>query len=138
MFKKLAFSASVLMLTGGLSLAETTMTRDPSTGRSVVTPQSSLSTTSWLASDIYKADVYDNAEHKIGDITDLVINKDGDVTGAVIGVGGFLGVGQKDVLVPFKQLKVSSRDNKDWLVLNQTKDDLMRAPAYDRKTANRM
>ena len=138
MFKKLALSASVLMLTGGLALGETTMTREPSTGRSVVTPQSSLSTTHWLASDIYKADVYDNSEHKIGDINDLVINSNGDVTGAVIAVGGFLGVGQKDVLVPFKELKVSTRDGKDWLVLNQTKDELMRAPAYDKKNASKM
>ncbi len=42
----------------------------------------------------------------------------GTVTGAIIGVGGFLGVGQKDVVIPFKELKASTRDGKDWLVLN--------------------
>jgi sporulation protein YlmC with PRC-barrel domain len=46
-----------------------------------------------LASDIYKANVYDNAENKIGDVTDLVSNSNGNITTAVIGVGGFVGVG---------------------------------------------
>jgi PRC-barrel domain len=51
--------------------------------------------------------------------------------GAIISVGGFLGVGQKDVVIPFKELKVSTRDGKDWLVLNRTKDELKLAPAYN-------
>jgi len=59
------------------------------------------------------------------------VDNSGNVSTAVIGVGGFLGVGKKDVAVPFKDLKVVSRDNKDWLVLNQTKEDLKMAPAYD-------
>ena len=82
---------------------------------------SSLSTMHWLASDIYKADVYDNAEDKIGVVTDLIVDNNGNVTTAIVGVGGFLGVGKKEVAVPFKDLKVASRDGKDWLVLNQSK-----------------
>jgi PRC-barrel domain len=56
----------------------------------------------------------------------LMIDSNGTVTGAIIGVGGFLGVGQKDVVIPFKELKVSTRDGKDWLVLNRTKDELLK------------
>ncbi|WGJ13844.1 PRC-barrel domain-containing protein [Methylocapsa sp. D3K7] len=107
-------------------------------GRSAATSSSSLSTGNWLASDIYKADVYDNAENKLGAITDLVLNNNGDITTAVIGVGGVLGAGQKDVAVPFKELKVTSRDGKDWLVLDRTKDDLKSAPAWDKKSETRM
>jgi sporulation protein YlmC with PRC-barrel domain len=87
-----------------------------------------LSTSHWLASDIYKADVYDPSEHKIGNVTDLMIDSNGNVTAAVIGVGGFLGVAQKDVVIPFKELKVSTREGKDWLVHNRTKDELKMAP----------
>jgi sporulation protein YlmC with PRC-barrel domain len=135
MLHKLALSASVLALAGGLTVAQAeTMT---STGRSVTAP-SSLSTTHWLASDIYKADVYDNAEDKIGVVTDLIIDNSGNVTTAVVGVGGFLGAGKKDVAVPFKDLKVVSRDGRDWLVLNQTKEELKAAPAYDKKTNSPM
>ena len=90
MLKTLALSASVLAFASGLALAETTITREPSTGHSVVTnPSSSLSTGHWLASDIYKANVYDPSEHKIGDITNLMIDSNGNVTAAIISVGGF-------------------------------------------------
>lgn len=103
-------------------------------GRSAATSASSLSTASWLVSDIYKANVYDNFENKIGDVTDLVMDNDGNIITAVIGVGGVLGAGQKDVAIPFKELNVTSRDGKDWLVLDRTKDDLKTAPAYDKKS----
>jgi hypothetical protein len=55
MLKTLALSASVLAFAfaGGLAFAET----------------SSLSTGHWLASDVYKADVYDTSEHKVGNVT---------------------------------------------------------------------
>jgi sporulation protein YlmC with PRC-barrel domain len=85
-----------------------------------------------LASEIYRANVYDNSENKIGDVTDLVINNDGNVTTAVIGVGGFLGVGQKDIAVPFRDLKISSRDGKEWLMLYQTKEELRSMPRYEK------
>src|SRR5450631_1671459 len=114
MLKMLTLCASVLAFASGLALAETT-----------------LSTGEWLASDVYKANVYDPSEHKIGKVTNLVINTNGNVTAAIISVSsGFLGVNQKDVVIPFKELKVSTRDGKDWLVLNRTKDELMTAPAF--------
>ena len=126
---KLALCAAVLALAGSLVLAPG--------GRSMAAT-SSLSTMHWLASDIYKADVYDNAEDKIGVVTDLIVDNSGTVTTAVVSVGGLLGVGKKDVAVPFKSLKVESRDGKDWLVLNQTKEELKTAPAYDKKTNSPM
>jgi sporulation protein YlmC with PRC-barrel domain len=129
MLHKLALSASVVALAGSLAVA-------PS-GRATAAT-SSLSTTHWLASDIYKADVYDNAEDKIGVVTDLIMDSGGNVATAVVGVGGFLGAGKKEVAVPFKDLKVTSRDGKDWLVLNQTKEELKTAPAYDKKTNSPM
>jgi sporulation protein YlmC with PRC-barrel domain len=102
-------------------------------GRSVATSASS-SIANWLVSDIYKATVYDNSENKIGDVTDLVLDNEGNIMAAVIGVGGALGAGQKEVAVPFKELKISSRDGKDWLVLNRPKDELKNAPPYDKKS----
>jgi hypothetical protein len=133
--KTLAMAAVGLAFAGGLAFAESPMTREPTTGRSVVT---SPSTSHWLGSHIYKANVYDPSENKIGDVSDLIIDSDGNVTAAVISVGGFLGVGQKDVEIPFKELKITMRDGKDWLTLNRTKDELKSAPAYDKKAENRM
>ena len=77
MLHKLALSASVLALAGGLAVA-------PS-GRAMAAT-SSLATAHWLASDIYKADVYDNAEDKIGVVTDLIIDNGGTVATAVVGI----------------------------------------------------
>jgi sporulation protein YlmC with PRC-barrel domain len=137
MLHKLALSASVLALAGSLAVAQAeTMTNVPS-GPSVAV-SSSLSTMQWLASDIYKAGVYDNSEKKIGTVTDLIMDKDGTVTTAIVSVGGFLGLGAKDVAVPFDALKVTSRDGKDWLVLNETKDQLKSMPAFDKKAINQM
>ena len=126
MLCKLALSASVLAFASGLAFAETTITTEPSTGRSVVTnPSSSLSTDHWLASDVYKASIYDPSERKIGKITDLMIDSNGSVTAVIISVDG------KDVVIPFRELKVSTRDGKDWLVLNRTKGELKMAPTYN-------
>lgn len=132
MLKKLALPITILVLSSGLALAEGAMTKEPSSGRSAATSTSSLSTSRWLASDIYKADVYDASNHKIGDVTDLVLDGDGSVMRTVIGVGGFLGVGQKNVAIPFKEVKISMRDGKDRIVVDRTKEDLMSAPAYTR------
>ena len=62
------------------------------------------------------------------------MDPDGKIMTAVIGVGGVLGAGQKEVAVPFKELKITSRNDKEWLVLNRTKDDLKNAPGYDKNS----
>lgn len=137
MFKRLFLSASLLALTGGLALAQmqspsqTSPMQAPSQGALTAAPGSNMSAARLLMSDIYTANVYDNSDNKIGDVSDLVISKDGDITTAVIGVGGFLGAGQKDIATPFKELKITSRNGKEWLVLNRTKDQLKSMPAYE-------
>ena len=89
-------------------------------------PQNAMTVTHW-----YKQSVYDPSDNKIGNVTDLMVDSNGTVTAMVVSVGGFLGINQKEVVIPFKELKVSTRDGKDWLVLNRTKDELKSAPAYD-------
>jgi len=90
--------------------------------------------TQWLASNVYNQSVYDAHEQKIGDLTDLILEKDGHIKSAIIGVGGFLGVGQKDVEVPFTDLKMMTRNGKNWLALDRTKDQLQSAPTYDKSS----
>ncbi|MGH6935606.1 MAG: PRC-barrel domain-containing protein [Methylocella sp.] len=118
MLKTVALSASALAFAGGLAFAQTAITRE-------------LSTKPLLASDIYKANVCDPSEQKIGAISDLMIDSNGNVTAAIISVGGFLGVNQKDVVIPFKEMRVSTRGGKNWLVVKRTKDELTAAPAYN-------
>jgi sporulation protein YlmC with PRC-barrel domain len=128
MLKNLGLSACVLLLGSGLALAGSP---EAESGRSVATAPTSLSTSSWLASEVYKSAVYDSAHQKIGDVADLVIDSSGIVKSAVIGVGGVMGMGEKHVAVPFADLKVTSKEGKAWLVLDRTKKDLEEAPAYE-------
>ena len=48
--------------------------------------------------------VYDASDQRVGKIEDMLVDHDGKVEIVVIGVGGFLGIGAKDVAVPFKAL----------------------------------
>jgi sporulation protein YlmC with PRC-barrel domain len=85
---------------------------------------------SWTVTNYYKQDVYDTKESKIGDIDDVLVDKSGKITGLIIGVGGFLGVGEKDVIVPFTAVKTSKRNDKWWLTLDETKDSLKSAAGF--------
>jgi putative membrane protein len=81
-------------------------------------------------STYYNEDVYDTQDNKIGDVNDILLDKDGRLSTAIIGVGGFLSVGEKDVAVPFKSLKVSEKAGDRYLVINATKEALEKAPGY--------
>ena len=84
--------------------------------------------------NFYKQNVYDPGNNKIGEVDDVLIGADGKINALVIGVGGFLGIGEKHVIVPFSAVKADRKDNKWQLVMNSTKDDLKAAPGfkYDR------
>lgn len=89
---------------------------------------------SHLASDIEGFDVYGANNEKIGEIEDLVVNSDGRVAAAVIEVGGFLGIGEKNVLVNFDALKMRMEgDEMRVSVDGLTKDSLTNAPNTDLK-----
>src|SRR5215208_8488750 len=59
----------------------------------------------WRASKLVGVDVFGTDNAKIGDIREVLVNRDGATEAVVIGVGGFLGIGEKDVAVPFKSLE---------------------------------
>lgn len=92
-------------------------------------PQSAVTVTDW-----YKQDVYDPSNNKIGEVMDVLLDKSGKVDTLIIGVGGFLGVDEKDVAVAFDQVQATPQNNKMRLVMNTTKDSLKSAPGfkYDR------
>src|SRR5690606_32080258 len=89
-----------------------------------------------LASNIIGKPVYngtgDDAE-KIGSVNDLVINPDGSIEALVIGVGGFLGIGQKDVAIEYELATWEERDNDRWLVVETTAEALKAQQEFDRQ-----
>ncbi len=58
----------------------------------------------WRASKIEGLDVYNQNNEKIGDISEMLIDKDGKIQAVVIGVGGFLGIGERDVAISFDEV----------------------------------
>ena len=86
-------------------------------------PREAVTVTDW-----YKQNVYDPNENKIGDIKDVLVDKSGKIAALIVGVGGFLGAGEKDVAVPFEAVHPTMKDKKWWLVMNATKDSLKSAP----------
>jgi sporulation protein YlmC with PRC-barrel domain len=85
------------------------------------------------ASKIIGGTVYDKNNQKIGDVKDLVLDKDGKVSDVVVDVGGFLGMGGKNVAVKISDIK--SDNNR--LTLDRTKDQLKQAADFkldDRST----
>jgi sporulation protein YlmC with PRC-barrel domain len=82
------------------------------------------------ASKLIGSAVYDSTDQKIGTIDELVLNPDGKVADVVLGVGGFLGAGEKHVAVAMADLK---RGKNDHFALNTTKDALKQMANFDLK-----
>jgi sporulation protein YlmC with PRC-barrel domain len=101
----------------------------------------------WRASKLIGVDVYNDQNEKLGEINELIISRSGQIAGAVIGVGGFLGMGEHDVLVSMDKLKFSNepgktttgteksdRNDRQWYpdraVLSANKDQLKQMPEF--------
>ncbi|MBD3664003.1 PRC-barrel domain-containing protein [Sulfitobacter aestuariivivens] len=84
------------------------------------------------------ARVADGAEQEwddIGEINDIILSQNGDVRAVILGVGGFLGMGERDVSVSMDSIKVlrEEGDSDDrFLVVNTSKEMLEKAPAFER------
>lgn len=88
-----------------------------------------------LATEIIGKQVYSSAaadaEH-IGDVNNLVIGESGEVAAVIIGVGGFLGIGEKNVAVNYAELEwVTAEDGSERFVLATSKEALETAPAFE-------
>jgi putative membrane protein len=87
--------------------------------------------TQMTADQLIGQSVVNNKGDKVGKIEDIVLDKDKAVL-AVLSVGGFLGIGDKDVAVPFDQLQPG--ENKTILLSGATEDQLKSMPAYEKGT----
>jgi sporulation protein YlmC with PRC-barrel domain len=135
MLSKLVIATVVAMGVGGATYAQQTTTGvATSTGAQTLTsvPTSATTVTNW-----YKQNVYDPSDSKIGEIADVLIDKDGRIDAFMVSVGGFLGVGEKDVAVPFSAIHATQKNGKWYLTMNATKDSLKNASGfkYDRAKA---
>jgi ribosomal 30S subunit maturation factor RimM len=89
--------------------------------------------TDWRSSKLVGTSVYGGDNSKIGSVDDVLIGSDGNVRAVVVGVGGFLGVGQKDVAIPFNALNVTRKPDAtsiEKISVTFTKDQLKNAPTF--------
>ena len=88
-----------------------------------------------MGAEYWDQTVYGLKDEKVGEIKDFLVDpKTGTISTLVLGVGGFLGMGEKNVAVPFSEVKMTTRNNRAWLTIDTTKDALKAAPAFVRTT----
>ena len=76
--------------------------------------------------------VYNGNNESIGEVNDLIMKKDGGLVAAIIGVGGFLGIGEKNVAVPMQKITVAqnTQDGTVKLTTTETAESLKAAPEF--------
>src|SRR5215470_15056925 len=89
----------------------------------------------WLASKFKGTDVIGTDNQKIGDVSDILFDRNGKILAYVVGVGGFLGIGSKDVAIEPASFKVvagdKSKNESDKLQLSMSKDELKQAANFE-------
>ena len=145
MLKKLMITTAAAALMAGTAVAQTPdrtqspaptaqqapMTQGQATraaGAQFVTQQTA---DQWVASKFKGTDVVGANDEKIGDVSDILFDQNGKVLAYVVGVGGFLGIGSKDVALAPASFQVQ-RTDRDVVKLRlaMSKDDLKNAPEF--------
>jgi hypothetical protein len=137
-----------LMVSTALAQSPTTPSTAPSAMPSTSTTtttttgsQSSISQQSadqWLFSKFNGTDVIGTDDAKIGDVSDILFDKQGKVDALIVGVGGFLGIGSKDVALPVNAFQTVPGNNggADKLRLSMTKDQLKQMAEFKPMNGN--
>lgn len=93
----------------------------------------------YLASTLIGETVVNAKNETIGEVNDLVTDKDGKIVAVLVGAGGFLGIGEKDLAVRFEDLNIARDANNDLRVmLNVDQDTVAAAPDYQRLDEQQM
>jgi sporulation protein YlmC with PRC-barrel domain len=155
----LASAAAALLTTGALAQTQTTppagalatppAATEPATPPAATAPSMTekkpmtekatgdLQFSSTLSSDqmsvnrLIGMSVYNAGDEDLGDVNDVIVDKTGNPSVAVIGVGGFLGIGEKNVGVPFERLQFAmNKDNTQIARLDVPRESLESAPNF--------
>ena len=121
---------------GGEAMAQTQTTQPPASGSQAgaSTPSTAaVGTAPWYgrfsADDLIGKDVVNTKGDEVGEIEDIVVDPSSRAMYAVVSVGGFLGIGDKTIAVPFEQLNIGAEDAI--LMSEQSESELKQLPAYD-------
>jgi hypothetical protein len=131
MLKKLALTTAVTL---GLAapVASLVWAQDATTAAPRIAPAGTSPITPEIdGSKLIGHSVQDEDDNQtVGKIASVIIGADGQVQKVVLGVGGFLGIGAKDVAIEWRQLHIADNGNK--ITMNADKDQLTAMPDYVR------
>jgi sporulation protein YlmC with PRC-barrel domain len=149
---RLSVTVAALLIAAPAAFAQTTTT-PPATSPPVATPSPPAASPSaptspdgmkfyssqpgqMRASKLIGINIKNNANETVGEINELILDKDGKIAAVVVGVGGFLGMGQHEVAMDYKSLNVKYDPNAmtdagaTTVTVDATKDSLKAAPAW--------
>lgn len=110
--------------------ATSTTTTTASTTTEAIHFTASAGDSQMAFSKLKGTDVRNAAGDKLGDINDVLVDRSGKPSVVIVGVGGFLGLGEKNVGVPFQALQFTMNNNVEVARLDITKDALKAAPTF--------
>ncbi len=87
----------------------------------------------WLVGSLWNRSVYNASGQSIGELKDVVIGPDGRIQALVVGVGGFLGLGEKNVAVDYNFIEKNGGITPNRITLNMTEQELRSAPSFIKK-----
>ncbi len=90
----------------------------------------------WLVGNLWDKSVYNASGKSIGELKDVLIDKDGKVSALVVGVGGFLGLGEKNVAVDYDYLQKNGGITPNRITLGMSEEDLRNAPKFERTASS--
>ncbi|MFK4536326.1 sporulation protein YlmC with PRC-barrel domain [Bradyrhizobium ottawaense] len=104
-----SFLAVALLSTaviGGAAFAQSAQPADRAAPAATAQPADKMMLKdNWRTSKLMGLNVYNEANEKLGDINELLVDKSGKINAVVIGIGGFLGMGEHDIAVSMDKLK---------------------------------
>jgi len=104
-------AGTALLATVAFAQQPSTSTDSPKMAPAAASDTSSIPSTfqgNWRASKMVGLSVYNEKNESVGSINDFLTDKNGKITAVIIGVGGFLGVGEHLVAIPFEKVKFST------------------------------
>ena len=96
----IALLSTALMTAVAFAQTATTATTDKANSSAMMHKEGQ-----WRSSKLIGVDVYNEANEKVGDIEELILDKSGKTANVILGVGGFLGMGEHYVAVAYDKLK---------------------------------
>lgn len=85
------------------------------------------------ATKLIGTDVKTSTNEDIGSVSDLIIDSNGQILAIIVGVGGFLGMGEKDVAISWSNVTKTGSGDDQQLQINGTRDDLRSAPKFEKR-----